>query len=172
MYIDFRRLLLGLLSGWALFWLVRGHNNVVIAQELENRSHIAGESKSIPQPIASLSHDANDGSVRWVERASTYAVPVRFINDNIEVSSREESPPAATLAREVIGTSMFLGETGKCHGSPVVNELGAESQSPSVQISEPGGKKRALYRFTDGDINAFICDATIELEPSDLGMLG
>jgi hypothetical protein len=62
-YSIFSRFSFGLLFGWFIFFVI-GHNNVVIAQEIEDSRHVAGESKSIPQTELPLTRLACDESGR------------------------------------------------------------------------------------------------------------
>jgi hypothetical protein len=153
-------------------WFIFGNNNMMVAQELENRGHIASESEAIPQTLASLSHDANDTPIRQIEGSTAYAVPVRLVNDNVDVPGREKLPNGCDVGARSYRNKYVLGETGKCDGSGIANDLGAESQPSGVQIPELWGNERTLHRLTDGNINAFIHDATMELKPFNLGPCG
>jgi hypothetical protein len=167
MYIDSHHFLLLFFPGLFLLWLVLGNNNLVIAQEFENRSHVSGEGESIPYTLASLSHDADNASVRQIEWASTYAVPVRLINDDIDVSNREKFRYGSYVGVGSYGDKYILGEAGKCDGSSIFNIFGTESQPPSTQIWQTFTKEGTLHCFADGYIDGCVSNAIMKLKPSD-----
>jgi hypothetical protein len=166
-YSIFSRFSFGLLFGWFIFFVI-GHNNVVIAQEIEDSRHVAGESKSIPQTFASLSHDANDTSVRQVEWASTSAMPVRFINDNIDIASQGKFSNGSDIGASGYRDKYILGKSRECDWSPVFNSLSAEPQPSSMHIWQVLGKERALHCLADGNIDGCFRNTTMELKPSSL----
>jgi hypothetical protein len=143
-------------------WFILGNNDVMVAQELENRSHITSESKPIPQTLASLAHDANDGSIRQIERSSTYAMPVRFIDDNINVASREEFSNGGNIGAGSYWGKDVLRESSKCYRGTFFNGLGAESKPSSMQFL---AREWGLNCLTNSNIDACIRDAVLKLKP-------